>query len=63
MGKTAIAGLAKAIVDKTVPNILLEYPYSLDMGSLLAGTKYRGDFNRDLKLIEILNQINQYFIY
>ena len=41
VGKTAIAeGLAKAIVDKTVPNILLEYTiYSFDMGSLLAGTK------------------------
>ena len=53
VGKTAIAeGLAKAIVDKTVPNILLEYTiYSLDMGSLLAGTKYRGDFEQRLKAV------------
>ena len=53
VGKTAIAeGLAKSIVDKTVPNILLEYTiYSLDMGSLLAGTKYRGDFEQRLKSV------------
>ena len=53
VGKTAIAeGLAKSIVDKTVPNILLEYTiYSLDMGSLLAGTKYRGDFEQRLKAV------------
>ena len=53
VGKTAIAeGLAKSIVDKTVPKILLEYTiYSLDMGSLLAGTKYRGDFEQRLKAV------------
>ena len=53
VGKTAIAeGLAKSIVDKTVPNILLDYTiYSLDMGSLLAGTKYRGDFEQRLKAV------------
>ena len=44
--------MAKSIVDKTVPNILLEYTiYSLDMGSLLAGTKYRGDFEQRLKSV------------
>ena len=53
VGKTAIAeGLAKSIVDKTVPKILLDYTiYSLDMGSLLAGTKYRGDFEQRLKAV------------
>ena len=44
--------MAKSIVDKTVPNILLDYTiYSLDMGSLLAGTKYRGDFEQRLKAV------------
>ncbi len=51
VGKTAIAeGLAKKIVDGEVPDILKEsVVYSLDMGSLLAGTKYRGDFEKRFK--------------
>ncbi len=51
VGKTAIAeGLAKKIVDKEVPDILAEsVVYSLDLGSLLAGTKYRGDFEKRFK--------------
>ena len=51
VGKTAIAeGLAKMIVDGDVPEILLDNTlYSLDMGALLAGTKYRGDFEKRLK--------------
>ncbi|MDP3701453.1 MAG: ATP-dependent Clp protease ATP-binding subunit ClpA [Hylemonella sp.] len=51
VGKTAIAeGLAWRIVQKDVPEILAEgNVYSLDMGSLLAGTKYRGDFEQRLK--------------
>ena len=51
VGKTAIAeGLAKMIIDEKVPDILKEsVVYSLDMGSLLAGTKYRGDFEKRLK--------------
>ena len=51
VGKTAIAeGLARRIVDKDVPEVLAEATvYSLDMGALLAGTKYRGDFEQRLK--------------
>ena len=51
VGKTAIAeGLAKRIVEGEVPEILKDcVVYSLDMGSLLAGTKYRGDFEQRLK--------------
>ncbi|HEX9720459.1 MAG TPA: ATP-dependent Clp protease ATP-binding subunit ClpA, partial [Ramlibacter sp.] len=51
VGKTAIAeGLAWRIVQKEVPDILAESNvYSLDMGALLAGTKYRGDFEQRLK--------------
>ncbi|NKB54099.1 MAG: ATP-dependent Clp protease ATP-binding subunit ClpA [Rhizobiaceae bacterium] len=53
VGKTAIAeGLAKRIVDKDVPEVLLEATiYSLDMGTLLAGTRYRGDFEERLKQV------------
>jgi ATP-dependent Clp protease ATP-binding subunit ClpA len=53
VGKTAIAeGLAKRIVDGEVPDILAKAQvYSLDMGSLLAGTKYRGDFEQRLKAV------------
>jgi ATP-dependent Clp protease ATP-binding subunit ClpA len=53
VGKTAIAeGLAKRIVDKDVPEVLLDNTiYSLDMGTLLAGTRYRGDFEERLKQV------------
>ena len=51
VGKTAIAeGLAWRITEGTVPEVLEEaVVYSLDMGALLAGTKYRGDFEQRLK--------------
>ncbi|MDA8553946.1 AAA family ATPase, partial [Luminiphilus sp.] len=51
VGKTAIAeGLAKMIVDGEVPETLKDaIVYSLDLGALLAGTKYRGDFEKRLK--------------
>ena len=53
VGKTAIAeGLAKKIVDEEVPEVLQEgVIYSLDLGALLAGTKYRGDFEKRLKAV------------
>jgi len=53
VGKTAIAeGLARRINDREVPELLHEYQvYSLDMGALLAGTKYRGDFEQRLKAV------------
>lgn len=51
VGKTAIAeGLAKLIIEENVPEPMLNSTvYSLDMGSLLSGTKYRGDFEKRLK--------------
>ncbi len=53
VGKTAIAeGLAKRIVEENVPEILLKsIIYSLDLGALVAGTKYRGDFEKRLKAL------------
>ena len=53
VGKTAIAeGLARRIVENSVPEILSKcVVYSLDMGALLAGTKYRGDFEQRLKAV------------
>ena len=53
VGKTAIAeGLAKRIVEKDVPEVLQDATiYNLDMGALLAGTKYRGDFEERLKAV------------
>jgi ATP-dependent Clp protease ATP-binding subunit ClpA len=53
VGKTAIAeGLARRIVEGQVPDILARCQvYSLDMGALLAGTKYRGDFEQRLKAV------------
>jgi ATP-dependent Clp protease ATP-binding subunit ClpA len=53
VGKTALAeGLAKKIVEGEVPQILADYTiYALDLGALLAGTKYRGDFEKRLKAV------------
>ena len=53
VGKTAIAeGLARMIVEGKVPDVLSDCTiYSLDMGSLIAGTKYRGDFEKRLKSV------------
>ncbi|AIF98811.1 Clp protease ClpX [Alteromonas australica] len=53
VGKTAIAeGLAYRIVNNDVPDVIAESTvYSLDLGGLLAGTKYRGDFEKRLKAI------------
>ncbi|MEE9595697.1 MAG: ATP-dependent Clp protease ATP-binding subunit ClpA [Acidiferrobacterales bacterium] len=53
VGKTAIAeGLAKKIVDAEVPEVLASSTiFALDMGALLAGTKYRGDFEKRLKAV------------
>lgn len=61
VGKTAIAeGLAKAIVEQKVPSLLAKTTvYSLDMASLLAGTKFRGDFEERLKLVlQALEKVN-----
>jgi len=62
VGKTAIAeGLAKLIVEDKVPDIISKgVVYALDLGALLAGTKYRGDFEKRLKglLSEIKRQPN-----
>jgi ATP-dependent Clp protease ATP-binding subunit ClpA len=59
VGKTAIAeGLARRINDGEVPELLKEFQvYSLDMGALLAGTKYRGDFEQRLKAV--LKQLSE----
>jgi ATP-dependent Clp protease ATP-binding subunit ClpA len=59
VGKTAIAeGLAKMIVDGDVPEVLSNSTiYALDLGALLAGTKYRGDFEKRLK--GVLGQLNK----
>jgi ATP-dependent Clp protease ATP-binding subunit ClpA len=53
VGKTAIAeGLARRIVEHDVPEVLADgIVYALDMGALLAGTKYRGDFEQRLKAV------------
>ena len=62
VGKTAIAeGLAKLIVDGDVPDVIADsVVYALDLGDLLAGTKYRGDFEKRLKALlhELKNQKN-----
>ncbi|HSG03781.1 MAG TPA: ATP-dependent Clp protease ATP-binding subunit ClpA [Marinobacterium sp.] len=59
VGKTAIAeGLAKLIVEEQVPSVIADsVVYSLDLGALLAGTKYRGDFEKRLK--SLLNEIKK----
>ncbi len=60
VGKTAIAeGLAKRIIDQRVPDVVSESTiYALDLGALLAGTKYRGDFEKRFKAVlgELQNQ-------
>ncbi len=62
VGKTAIAeGLARRIVEARVPEILAHAQiYALDMGALLAGTKYRGDFEQRLKAVlkQLLDNTN-----
>ena len=59
VGKTAIAeGLAKLIIDRKVPELIEDCCiYSLDMGALLAGTKYRGDFEERLK--QVLKELDE----
>ncbi len=59
VGKTAIAeGLAKKIVEEDVPEVLHDNViYSLDLGALVAGTKYRGDFEKRLKAL--VNQLKK----
>jgi len=59
VGKTAIAeGLAKMIVDGEVPEVLMDATiYALDLGGLVAGTKYRGDFEKRLK--SVLSQLRR----
>ena len=59
VGKTAIAeGLARRIVEGSIPQILAQAQvYALDMGTLLAGTKYRGDFEQRLKAV--LKQLSE----
>ncbi len=59
VGKTALAeGLARRIVEKEVPEILLDAEiWALDLGALLAGTKYRGDFEKRLK--SVLSELRQ----
>ncbi len=66
VGKTALAeGLAKKIVDGEVPEILSDSViYALDMGALLAGTKYRGDFEQRLKgVIKALRQEDRAILF
>ncbi|MEL6361351.1 MAG: ATP-dependent Clp protease ATP-binding subunit ClpA [Pseudomonadota bacterium] len=60
VGKTAIAeGLARKIVDEDVPEVLAESTiYSLDMGALLAGTRYRGDFEERIK--QVLKELEEH---
>jgi ATP-dependent Clp protease ATP-binding subunit ClpA len=60
VGKTAIAeGLARKIIKAEVPDVLLDATvFSLDMGTLLAGTRYRGDFEERLK--QVMKEIEQH---
>jgi len=59
VGKTAIAeGLARLIVEGRVPEVLADCTiYALDMGALIAGTKYRGDFEKRLK--SVVNELKK----
>jgi len=63
VGKTAIAeGLAKRIVEGKVPEALADATiFSLDMGTLLAGTRYRGDFEERLK--QVVKELEDFFFY
>ena len=66
VGKTAIAaGLAKRIVDKEVPELIQDaVVLSLDLGNLLAGTKYRGDFEKRLKgVIKYVQEIEHSILF
>ena len=60
VGKTAIAeGLARKIVNKEIPKVLINTTiFSLDMGALLAGTRYRGDFEERLK--NVLKELEEH---
>lgn len=60
VGKTAIAeGLAKRVVEGDVPDVLADATiFSLDMGTLLAGTRYRGDFEERLK--QVVKELEEY---
>jgi ATP-dependent Clp protease ATP-binding subunit ClpA len=60
VGKTALAeGLAKKIIDGEIPEVLQDFViFSLDLGALLAGTKYRGDFEKRLK--SVLNELKKH---
>ncbi|MBL6970300.1 MAG: AAA family ATPase [Campylobacterales bacterium] len=66
VGKTAVVeGLALAIANKTAPEVLHNCKiYSLDMGSLLAGTKYRGDFEKKLKsVLKEISKVNNSILF
>lgn len=66
VGKTAIAeGLASAIVEDRVPKVIAKSTvYSLDLGALLAGTKYRGDFEKRMKaLLEELGKVKNAILF
>ena len=60
VGKTAIAeGLARKIINNEAPNIISKATvYSLDMGSLLAGTRYRGDF--EVRLKQVMSELEEH---
>ena len=66
VGKTAVAeGLAHMIVNNQVPDVLKDHTiYSVDIGSLIAGSKYRGDFEERLKvLLNILEKSNNAIMF
>ena len=66
VGKTAIAeGLAHMIVNNQVPDVLKDHTiYSVDVGSLIAGSKYRGDFEERLKvLLSVLEKSNNAIMF
>lgn len=66
VGKTAIAeGLAKKIIDKEVPTLLADTViYAVDLGAMVAGSKYRGDFEKRIKsLINVLSKMDNTIIF